>query len=180
MKMILFHNITNNYYHPITMLTIAWNYYTSKMDPHAYYLTNVSIHIMGTCAVFFLVLLLLEAMEEKGYGVIKGKLWLAALGALFFGVHPMHVESVSWLAERKDVLYALFYFLGMIVYLQYDKKENLKWMALLVVCYICSLFSKPLAVVFPFSLFAMDILLKRDNGSSDTIWVLSLIHISEP
>ncbi len=160
LKMILFHNITNNYYHPITMLTIAWNYYTSKMDPHAYYLTNVSIHVMGTCTVFFLVLLLLEAMEEKGYGEIKGKLWLAALGALFFGVHPMHVESVSWLAERKDVLYAMFYFLGMIAYIKLQK-NNLR-LFLVFIFYLCSLASKPLAVVFPFSLYAIDVLLKRD------------------
>jgi len=172
MKMILLHNITNNYYHPITMLTIAWNYYTSKMDPHAYYLTNVVIHIMGTCTVFFLMLALFDAMTEKGYGEIKGKLWLAAFGALFFGVHPMHVESVSWLAERKDVLYAFFYYLGIMAYLKYAKKETTIWMALVVVCYICSLFSKPLAVVFPFSLFMLDILLRRDEGNAEVIPVL--------
>src|ERR1700739_2066671 len=73
MKMILFHNITNNYYHPITMLTIAWNYYTSKMDPHAYYLTNVVIHVMGTAAMFFLFISLFNAMAKRGYAEVKGK-----------------------------------------------------------------------------------------------------------
>ena len=172
MKMILFHNITNNYYHPITMLTIAWNYHTSKMDPHAYYLTNVMIHVLGTAAMFFLVLMLLEAMEENGYSEIKGKTLLAAFGALCYGVHPMHVESVSWLAERKDVLYSLFYSLGMIAYLRYAKYENIKWMALVVLCYACSLMSKPLAVVFPFSLFMMDILLKRDKSNTEIVSIL--------
>jgi tetratricopeptide (TPR) repeat protein len=179
LKMILLHNITNNYYHPITMLSIAWNYHSAKMEPHAYYLTNVSIHVLDTCVMFFLILFLLEAMTERGYGKIEGKPWLSALGALMYGVHPMHVESVAWLAERKDVLYAFFYFLGLIAYLRYVNKEkknlddpessdaslfnSLKWFAPVVLCYLCSLMSKPLAVVFPFSLFAMDVLLKRNN-----------------
>jgi tetratricopeptide (TPR) repeat protein len=179
LKMILFHNITNNYYHPITMLSIAWNYHSAKMEPHAYYLTNVAIHTLNACVMFFLILFLLEAMTERGYGKIEGKPWLAALGALMYGVHPMHVESVAWLAERKDVLYAFFYFLGLIAYLRYVNKEkknldnpesynaslfnSLKWFAPVVLCYLCSLMSKPLAVVFPFSLFAMDVLLKRNN-----------------
>jgi tetratricopeptide (TPR) repeat protein len=180
LKMILLHNITNNYYHPITMLSIAWNYHSAKMAPHAYYLTNVMIHVVNTCVMFFLILLLLNAMTEKGYGKIEFKPWLAALGALFYGVHPMHVESVSWLAERKDVLYGLFYFLGLIAYLNYLKKEKqsssndpdspgksiitlMIWFLPVVLCYGCSLLSKPLAVVFPFSLFAIDVLLKRKN-----------------
>lgn len=216
-KMILFHNITNNYYHPITMLTIAANYHSGKMDPSDYYITNIVVHLLNTCLMFLLVFILLEAMEGKGYGVIKGKEWLAFLGALCYGVHPMHVESVSWLAERKDVMYGFFYFIGLIVYIGYLKGEKIKWydvMALVVLLivsfvamwgfseikynltllgtvvaagfgtwyfyksrgeekniwvvfvlvfplYLCSLLSKPLAVVFPFSLFALDILLKR-------------------
>src|SRR5579872_1742391 len=67
-NMLLFHNVTNNYYHPITMLTIAANYQVSKMEPFGYYLTNVIIHVLDTCIMFLLVFMLLEAMEEKGYG----------------------------------------------------------------------------------------------------------------
>lgn len=169
MKMILFHNITNNYYHPLTMLTIAWNYYTSKMDPHAYYLTNIVVHIMGTAAMFFFFIALFNTMAKRGYAEVKGKLWLAAFGAAFYGVHPMHVESVSWLAERKDGLYSMFYTLGIIAYLQYVLKQNFKNMALVVLCYIFSLASKPMAVTFPLSLFMVDILLRRDKEDEDVI-----------
>jgi len=160
-KMILFHNITNNYYHPITMITIAMNYHFGKMDPFGYYLTNIIFHVFNTCLMFFLVLMLLKEMEKKGYGLMQGKEWLAALGALCFGLHPMHVESVSWLAERKDVMYCFFYFLGLMSYVKYIKEDKIKWMVYVVILYLCSLASKPLAVVFPFSLFAIDILLKR-------------------
>lgn len=170
MKMILLHNITNNYYHPITMLTIAWNYYTSKMDPGAYYLTNVVIHVMGTAAMFFLFIAIFNTMAKRGYAEVKGKLWLAAFGALFYGVHPMHVESVSWLAERKDVLYSLFYSLGMIAYINYCSHKDFKWAALVILLYGCSMLSKPLAVVFPFSLMAIDILFRRDKESEKLLW----------
>jgi len=163
-KMILFHNITHNYYHPITMLSLATNYHFSKMDPFGYYLTNIVFHIFNTCLMFFMILMLLEAMQKKGYGEMKSKEWLATLGALCFGLHPMHVESVSWLAERKDVLYCFFYFLGLMAYVKYTKEDKIKWMVYAVILYICSLASKPLAVVFPLSLFAIDILLKRPIG----------------
>ncbi len=163
LKMILFHNITNNYYHPLTMLSIAANYHFSKMDPFGYYFTNVALHVCNTCLVFILVFTLLTAMEVRGYGAFKGKEWLAAFAALCHGVHPMHVESVAWIAERKDVLYEFFYWLGLITYIKYVKEEKLKWLVLVVFLYLCSLASKPLAVIFPLALFPIDFLLKR-NG----------------
>jgi tetratricopeptide (TPR) repeat protein len=177
-NMILFHNITDNYYHPITMLTIAANYQISKMEPFGYYFTNVSIHVIDTCIMFLLVLMLLEAMEEKGYEAIKHKEWLAALGALLFGIHPMHVESVAWISERKDVLYALFYFLGMMAYIKYLKEEKMKWMVYVVILFIGSLLSKPLAVVFPLSLIALDVLLKRKFNAKSILEKIPMLLIS--
>ncbi|HTB06987.1 MAG TPA: tetratricopeptide repeat protein [Bacteroidia bacterium] len=177
LKMILFHNITNAYYHPITILSLACNYHFSKMNPYSYYATNVVIHLLNTCIMFFLMLLVLETLTEKGYGEIRGKPWLAALGALLFGIHPMHVESVSWLADRKDVLYCFFYFLGLMAYIKYSKEEKVKGFALVFLCYLCSLLSKPLAVVFPFSLFVLDVLLKRDKSNLEIIPILKPFYI---
>jgi len=162
LKMLVFHNVTHNYYHPITMLSLATNYHFSKLAPMAYYLTNTILHVLNTCLVFLLIMMLLHSMEEKGYGVMQGKEWMAALAALLFGVHPMHIESVAWLAERKDLLYAFFYFLGLMAYVRYAKEQKAKWMIAVVILYACSLLSKPMAVVFPLSLLAIDILLKRE------------------
>jgi len=165
-KMILFHNITNNYYHPLTMLTFAANYHYAKMDPHAYYLTDVCIFLMDVIMMFCLALTLLETINVLGYGPIKGIPWLAAVAALFYGVHPMHVESVSWMSERKDIMYVFFYYLGLIMYIRYSTQETLKGFGYVVLCFVLSLLSKPMAVSFPLSLCAMDIILKRDEKFS--------------
>jgi len=168
LKMILFKDITQNYYHPITMLSLALNWHFSGADPHAYYVTEIIIHLLNTILVFVLAFSLLTAMVKKGYGKIKGIPYLAGLCALWHGVHPMHVESVSWIAERKDVLYLFFYLIGLIMYIRYvmeGKKTDYVWVVLF---FILSLFSKPLAVVFPLSLLAIDVLLKRDKVFKQT------------
>ncbi len=161
MKMILFKDITHNYYHPITMLSLALNWHFSGADPKPYYVTEVLFHLFNTIWVFFLSLALFNAMVKRGYGKIKGIPYLAGLCALWQGIHPMHVESVSWIAERKDVLYLFFYLPGLIMYVKYVMENKKSQLALVVLLYFLSLFSKPLAVVFPLSLFTIDVLLKR-------------------
>ncbi|HTB32353.1 MAG TPA: tetratricopeptide repeat protein [Bacteroidia bacterium] len=161
MKMILFKDITHNYYHPITMLSLALNWHYSGANPQPYYITEIIMHLLNTMLVFFLSFALFKAMTKKGYGKIKGIPYLAGLCALWHGIHPMHVESVSWIAERKDVLYLFFYLLGLIAYVKYVMNGKMAQLALVVLLFFLSLFSKPLAVVFPLSLFAIDVLLKR-------------------
>jgi protein O-mannosyl-transferase len=165
LKMMLFHDITGDYYTPVTMISYALNYHFSGLAPESYYRTNIIIHILNSFLVFFLVMMIFKAMEKNGYGTFKWKEWLALFCALAFAIHPMHVESVSWIAERKDVLYAFFYFLGMIAYMRYAeaKTEKYLWMFLVIICFLLSLLSKPMAVLFPFSLLALDVLLKRDK-----------------
>jgi len=157
-------NITQNYYHPLTLLSLMINYHYSKLEPQGYYITNIVIHLLNTALVFFFILQLLQAMVRRKYGEIKGVVWFAAICALWHGIHPMHVESVSWLAERKDVLYLFFYLLGLITYVQYVEEEKPKWLVYTSILYMLSLLSKPLAVTFPLSIFALDFLLKRDKG----------------
>jgi len=172
LKMILFHDVTGDYYNPLTMISYAVNYHFSGLAPGAYYLTNIIIHILNSCLVFFLTLMLLKAMEENVYGSFKWKEWLALFCSLAYAIHPMHVESVSWIAERKDVLYAFFYFLGLIAYVKYIAKGKSTLFStrnsyfLVIGFYLLSLLSKPMAVVFPFSLLAIDVLLKRDKTTS--------------
>ncbi|HTB31557.1 MAG TPA: tetratricopeptide repeat protein, partial [Bacteroidia bacterium] len=172
LKMMLFHDVTMDYYNPITILSYAVNYHFSGIAPQSYYITNIIIHILNSCLMFFMVLMFLKAMEKAGYGIFKWKEWVALFCTLAYAIHPMHVESVSWAAERKDVLYAFFYFLGMMAYLKYAEVKNIKWFLWVIVCFLLSLLSKPMAVVFPFSLVAIDILLKRDKASPlrNVVW----------
>ncbi len=86
----------------------------------------------------------------------------------------MHVESVSWISDRKDVLYALFYFAGIMAYIDYVevKAKKYLWLLLVFLCFVFSILSKPIAGVFPFSLLMIDVLLKRDLRVSIKIILL--------
>src|SRR6185503_656630 len=95
-------------YHPLTILSYAFNYAISRLDPFSYLLVNYLFHITNTLLVFYFI------------WNISGKNKLIALFvALVFGVHPMHVESVAWVAERKDVLYTFFFLLSLLQYWRY-------------------------------------------------------------
>jgi len=124
----LFHDITLNYYHPLTMLSLAVNYQFSQLDPWGYYFTNILLHITNAVLIFYFIKTLMEAMIKVGYKAIPIIPWLVAAGTLLHGIHPMHVESVSWLAERKDVMYGVFYFAGLIMYVRYTQGTTFKWM----------------------------------------------------
>ena len=157
LKVIFTQDITKNNYHPLCMLSLAVNYFFAQLNPMTYYLTNILIHIANVLLVFFLfeqICVMLKTDE-------KAKLFIAGFGALWFGIHPMHVESVSWIAERKDVLYAFFYLLGLLAYLRFLKSDKTKWYWITFGLFLASCLSKPMAVVFPLSLLCVDMLMKR-------------------
>lgn len=139
-------------YHPLTMISYGLEYAKYGLDPKPYHVTNLILHILATIATFYFV----KRLTRNG--------WVAFLSALLFAIHPMHVESVAWVSERKDVLYGLFFVLSMHCYLYYLEKENRYKIAF----YILSLFfflisglSKGMAVSLPVALFAIDYYLKR-------------------
>jgi protein O-mannosyl-transferase len=159
LKVIFTEDITKNNYHPLCMLSLAVNYHFSQLNPEAYYLTNILIHIANVILVFFLLIQLCKRLKIDE----AGSLFIAGFSALWFGVHPMRVESVSWIAERKDVLYAFFYFAGLLSYLRYIDGGRQKWLwyGVTYVLFVASCLSKPMAVVFPFSMLCMDVLMQR-------------------
>jgi len=157
LKIIFTEDITKNNYHPFCMLSLAINYYFSQLNPAPYYITNILIHIGNVVLIFFLFLALSRKLEVKEYG----QAIIAAFGALWFGIHPMHVESVAWIAERKDVLYCFFYVAGLLTYLRYLENTHRKWYIYTLLLFIASCLSKPMAVVFPLSLLCIDVLFQR-------------------
>ena len=100
---------------PLTWLTLGANYALGGMDPWGYHLVNVLVHA-AAAGVFFLVArrLLAVALDGPAGAIDLG----AALAALVFGAHPLRVESVAWITERRDVLCALFYMLTVLAYLR--------------------------------------------------------------
>ncbi len=114
---------------PLTMLSYSLNYYFSKYSSFGYFFTNVLLHIANTALVFFIIKKLLTRFLETAKQ--RSVLLIAGIVSLWFGIHPMHVESVGWLFERKDVLYTFFYLLGLLFYLKYVNGEKTKGMFIL-------------------------------------------------
>ena len=139
-------------YHPLTVLSLALNYRISGYQPASYHWLNLLLHLANTGLVFAFVWML-----------SRRRFWTATATSLFFGIHPMHVESVAWIAERKDVLYTLFYLLGLIAYLRYLERRRWAWLAVCLAAFVLSLASKPAAVVFPLTLLALDYFFQRTD-----------------
>jgi len=140
-----FTSFTLGAYHPLTTLSYCIDYEMSGYSPATYHTTNLIIHIINALLVFAFVLKL------------KDNLLIAFTASLLFSIHPMHVESVAWVAGRKDMLMALFFLLGLIAYLESFKSERkIMWLVITLFCFILSLLSKGTAIVFPIVLLLLD------------------------
>ncbi|HUO56581.1 MAG TPA: tetratricopeptide repeat protein [bacterium] len=148
---------------PLTWLSLALDYQLGGLNPLVYHLDNLILHALNTTLVFFLSLKVLKRTgNSQGAGLPRSPaLWeLAAafLTATLFGLHPLHVESVAWAVERKDVLYGFFYLLGLSAYMDYvsdSPPKKGKFYACLAFA-LLSLMAKPMAVTFPLILLLLD------------------------
>lgn len=138
-------------YQPLTILSYAVEYHFTQLNPKLYHLTNLLLHLMNTALVFYFILLLIKKRE------------VAVITALLFGIHPMHVESVAWIAERKDVLYTFFYLLASICYLHYtnEEKTKTKFYSLALLAFLFSILSKAMAVTLPLVILLIDFFSER-------------------
>lgn len=145
----IFSSVFHDLYIPFTLLTFQLEYHFIQLDPFFYHLTNLALHLFNTLFVFALMFLLTR------------RCLAAFVAAILFGVHPMHVESVAWVSERKDVLYAFFLFASLIAYLQYARSRSWKAYLFSFLAFACSLLSKPMAILLPFMLWLMDYFVGR-------------------
>ena len=147
-------------WHPLTWISYAIDYSIWGIDPFGYHLTNICIHSLNTFLVGFLVLVLFFPVKKSQYAGLHSYRLIsitAFLTAILFGIHPIHVESVAWISERKDVLYAFFYLLSLIFYIRYSiKKYALFYYLLSIIAFLFSVLSKPMAVSLPFVLLIFD------------------------
>lgn len=138
-------------YHPLTILSLAMDYSKAKLDkPEVYHRTNLLLHIANTLLVFVLI-----------YLFSNGRIEVAGFTALFFGIHPMHVESVTWIAERKDVLYTFFFLLSLITYLRFSETKKWWFYLIALLAFSLSLLSKAMAVTLPVIMLLFDFLKGR-------------------
>lgn len=146
-------------WHPMTMFSLAVDYAGYGLNPWGYHLTNNIFHTLNTLLVFILVFRLVEQVYPDENRFDKKAFIAGAVTALLFGIHPLHVESVAWISERKDVLCAFFYLLSLLAYLKYvsspDSKKPLFYIISLIL-FIAALMSKPMAVSLPLVLLILD------------------------
>jgi len=129
-----------NHYLPITMLTYMTEYQFFQLNPVVFHFTSLFLHIINCLLVFALIYSL------------SGKHLISLFVALLFAIHPLRVESVVWIAERKDVLSSFFTFLSLLSYIWFIKKGDRKFYFSCIILFLFSLLSKPMAVSQPFVL----------------------------
>ncbi|MFH0877631.1 MAG: hypothetical protein V1863_05345, partial [Candidatus Omnitrophota bacterium] len=140
-------------YLPLTMLSFAADYHFFQLNPAGYHATSVFLHALNVLLVFWL------------FSLLTGRRAVAFPTALLFGLHPIQVESVAWVSERKDVLYAFFFLAALVAYVVYlRRRQKSKFYILTMGFFLCSLLSKPMAVTFPLFLFLFDRACDRPEG----------------
>jgi tetratricopeptide (TPR) repeat protein len=131
-------------WHPVTWFSHMIDYQLFKDWAGGHHLVNVLFHILNTLILFYVLRKMTKAI------------WPSAFVAAAFALHPLHVESVAWIAERKDVLSTFFWLLTIWAYIRYVEKPKLKWYLAALVLFILGLMSKPMLVTVPFVLLLLD------------------------
>ena len=132
------------YWHPFTWLSHMLDSQLFGLDPGMHHLVNLSFHIVNILLLFFLL------------NKLTGSLWKSAVVASFFGLHPINVDTVAWLAERKNLLSTSFWMLTILAYFYYLKSPNVFRYMVIVICFVLGLLSKPMLVTLPFVLLLLD------------------------
>ena len=134
-------------WHPLTWVSHMLDCRLFGVRPRAHHCVNLALHVLNVVLLFYLLWL------ATGAG------WKSAFVAALFALHPMHVESVAWVAERKDVLSAMFWLLATLCYIRYVKvpARGKTWYAAALACFALGLMAKPMLVTLPFTLLLLDV-----------------------
>lgn len=171
---------------PVTWITFGVDHLLWGMNPVGYHLTNLLLHAGAAVLFYFVALRLLRAATATA-GLPLG---LGALaGALFFAIHPLRVESVAWVTERRDVLSGVWFMLTIVTYLEASAADGVRrrrWLVVSVVCYALGVMSKAVVMTLPVVLVILDIYpLRRLGGrrgwrdpSSRPVWAEKIPYVS--
>ncbi|MCQ2973661.1 MAG: tetratricopeptide repeat protein [Bacteroidales bacterium] len=143
-------------YHPLTMLTLNIDYHYSEIGsngkalPERFIAVNILLHLLS---VIFIYLICNQLFKKRLYSIII---------PILFAIHTLHVESVTWISERKDVLYTMFYFASLYMYILYKKRTKVLLYITSILLFILSCFSKGQAVSLTISIILIDYFLTED------------------
>jgi protein O-mannosyl-transferase len=139
-----FTHVHSENWHPLTTITHMLDCHVYGVNAGWHHFTNVLLHSLA-------VVLLFIALER-----MTGAIWQSAFVAAVFAVHPLHVESVAWIAERKDVLSAVFFMLCLLAYFRYTRAPSVARYLTVAFVVTLGLMSKPMLVTLPFVLLLLD------------------------
>lgn len=142
---LIFTSYFDGHYHPLTLLSFSFNYLLSGDSPFGYQLTNLCLNALNSVLVYLLV-----------YKIFKNQSQAFVI-ALLFALHPLHVESVARITERKDTLFSFFFFLSCISFTTFIETQNIKKYLLTVLFFVLSLLSKGQAVTLPITLLIISL-----------------------
>lgn len=136
---------SSTYWHPLTWLSHMLDCQVFGSNPGRHHLVNLFIHILNA-------LLLFTALR-----VMTNDLWKSAFVAALFALHPLNVDSVAWISERKNLLSTLFWMLTLLAYIHYSRQVSLGRYIAVVLLFTLGLFAKPMIVTLPFVLLLLDV-----------------------
>ncbi|MFC1895477.1 hypothetical protein ACFL0Q_02290, partial [Thermodesulfobacteriota bacterium] len=139
-----FHSLESGNWHPLTWISLMIDHEVFGLDPAGFHWTNLLFHIANTTLVF---LVLREATAKR---------WESAAVAALFGLHPLNVEPVAWVSERKEVLSMFFGLLTLLTYVRYSRKPGIVRYVPVPFLYTLALMAKPMLVTLPFVLLLLD------------------------
>lgn len=143
-------------WHPLTWMSHQLDCTLYGIRPAGHHLTNLLLHLINTVLLFVALRL------------FTGTMWRSAFVAALFGVHPLHVESVAWIAERKDVLSTMFMFASLIFYAHYARSRKPGYYGGSLGSFALGLLAKPMIVTLPFLMMVLDIWPLRRPGFSQS------------
>jgi len=145
-----FTHIHSMNWHPLTTISHMLDCQLYGLKPGAHHFTNVLLHSI----VAILLLLVLQRMTGGPSGI--GSIWRSAFVAAVFAIHPLRVESVAWIAERKDVLSGVFFMLTLLTYFRYVRVRSIGHYLTVLFMFALGLMCKPMLVTLPFVLLVLD------------------------
>jgi tetratricopeptide (TPR) repeat protein len=164
---LMFLSYFDGHYHPLTLLTLSINYAMSGNHAISYNITNLLIHSSNVVLIFVFIKLLFKRSD------------FAFVVALIWAVHPLHVESVARITDRKDTQYVFFLLIALINYLKYKSTLHQKFLIYTLVAFLLSLLSKGQALIFPFIIFLIEFYnYKADNKKIDFKTISYFLPIS--
>ncbi len=148
-----------NYYRPLVILSFIIDKAIWGNSPFGFHLTVVLLHILNTVLVFFLSWMILKGYEYRDMG--------AFISSLIFAVHPIHTESVNWIAGRSDIMAALFFFPSLLFYLKYKEKNQRFWLLLSSLIFFLACMAKEASLSLILLLPVIDITFFSEKTASD-------------